>query len=96
MENYPKIKSIRPLGGKRLLVIFHNNVQKIYDCSPLLKDDVFSPLIDDSLFKSVKVDHGGHGISWNDEMDLSESELWINGLPAGQDAQPGRQQPGGF
>jgi len=84
MESYPKIKSVRTLKEKRLLVTFHNNIQKIYDCSPLLKDDVFSTLINDSLFKSVKADHGGYGIIWNDEIDLSESELWINGLPVEQ------------
>jgi hypothetical protein len=28
------------------------------------------------------VDKHGYGIVWNDELDLSESELWINGLPA--------------
>jgi hypothetical protein len=34
------------------------------------------------LFNSVHVDKHGYGIVWNDELDLSESELWINGLPA--------------
>ena len=28
------------------------------------------------------LDKHGYGIVWNDELDLSESELWINGLPA--------------
>jgi hypothetical protein len=28
------------------------------------------------------VDKHGYGIAWNDELDLSESELWINGLSA--------------
>lgn len=27
----------------------------------------------------VQVDPGGYGISWNDNVDLSENELWING-----------------
>jgi len=29
----------------------------------------------------VKVDAGGYGISWNDDIDLSEYELWTNGKP---------------
>jgi hypothetical protein len=28
------------------------------------------------------VDKHGYGIVWNDELDLSESEFWINGLLA--------------
>ena len=32
------------------------------------------------LFHRVKVDIGGYGISWNDEIDLSCDELWDNGV----------------
>ena len=31
------------------------------------------------LFEQVKVDDGGYGVSWNDEIDLSCDELWENG-----------------
>ena len=31
------------------------------------------------LFEQVKVDAGGYGISWNDEIDLSCDELYHNG-----------------
>lgn len=82
MGFYPKIKAVKPLGEKRLLITFVNDVKKIYDCSPLLEDEVFSPLANESLFKSVNADYHGYGISWNDKIDLSESELWINGTPA--------------
>ncbi len=82
MEFYPKIEAVKPLGDKRLLITFINEVKKIYDCSSLLEDEVFSPLANDSLFRSVKADYQGYGISWNDKIDLSESELWINGTPA--------------
>ena len=78
MEKYPKIKSVKPLDRKRLLVTFENNIQKIYNCKPLLKEEVFSPLENEFLFRSVKVDQGGYGISWTDEIDLSEAEIWIN------------------
>jgi hypothetical protein len=36
-------------------------------------------LKDKFIFKSVRVDEGGYGISWDDEIDLSEYELWKNG-----------------
>ena len=84
MESYPKIKYVEPLAGKRLLVTFGNNTKKVYDCSLLLKEETFKPLLNDALFRSVKADRHGYGIIWSDEIDLSESELWRNGLPAEQ------------
>jgi len=33
-----------------------------------------------SAEKSVRVDSGGYGISWNDDVDLSEYEIWTNGV----------------
>ena len=84
MEKYPKITDVRPQKGKRLLVTFSNGIEKIYDCSPLLDNDVFKPLMNDTLFNSVKADKHGYGVIWSDELDLSESELWIHGSTAGQ------------
>jgi hypothetical protein len=84
MKSYPKIRDVEVMTHKRLLVTFSNNIKKIYDCSPLTEDEIFKPLLNDSLFKSVKADKHGFGISWTDELDLSESELWLNGVIAEQ------------
>ena len=80
----PKIKSVILLEEKHLLVTFTNGVQKIYDCTKLLHLDRFQPLKIDAFFKSATVDDGGYGISWSDEVDLSEYELWTNGVELGQ------------
>ena len=76
----PKILSVQALEDKKLLVKFVNGVEKIYDCHPLLSREMFEVLKNDAFFKSVKVDTGGYGISWNDDADLSEYELWVNGI----------------
>jgi hypothetical protein len=76
----PKILSVQALEDKKLLVKFVNEVEKIYDCNPLLSMGMFEVLKNDAFFKSVKVDSGGYGISWNDDADLSEYELWTNGV----------------
>jgi hypothetical protein len=76
--NTPKIQSVKPLENKRLLIKFENGIEKIYDCNQLLHLEVFRLLKSDAFFKSVKVDAGGYGISWNDDVDLSEYELWEN------------------
>jgi hypothetical protein len=78
--NTPKILSVQALEDKKLLVKFVNGIEKIYDCNPLLDMDMFELLKNEAFFKSVKVDSGGYGISWNDDADLSEYELWANGV----------------
>ncbi len=52
---------------------------KQYNISPLLKKEMFSPLRDPVLFKSVQVDQGGYAVVWNSEIDISEYELWTHG-----------------
>jgi hypothetical protein len=84
MKDYPKVKNVQALKDKRLIVTFNNNIKKIYDCSPLLEEDTFKPLINDGFFKSVKADKHGYEISWTDELDISESEFWLNGIMAEQ------------
>ncbi|MBM3182202.1 MAG: DUF2442 domain-containing protein [Chloroflexi bacterium] len=76
----PKILSVQALENKKLLVKFVNGVEKVYDCTQLLGIEMFQVLKNDAFFKSVRVDSGGYGVSWNDDADLSEYELWTNGV----------------
>jgi len=62
-----------------LLVTFANGVRKLYDCKPLLAKETFAPLKEEWFFRLARVDKGGYGVSWDDDVDLSESELWENG-----------------
>ena len=80
MSIFPKIRSITPLSVKRLRVEFVNGEIKIYDCQPLLKETEFGTLMNESFFKCVQVDANGYGVVWDDNIDLSESELWIHGI----------------
>ena len=75
----PKIESVTPLADRQLLVKSVNGVDKTYDCKQLLGLERFQLLGNEAFFRSVKVDSGGYGISWNDDVDLSEHELWTNG-----------------
>ena len=82
MEKIPKIKAVRPIGEARLLVTFERGIKKIYDCSSLLFRPQFHLLESPAFFNAVHVDPGGYGISWSDDIDLSEYELWTNGKAA--------------
>jgi hypothetical protein len=58
---------------------FYGILIKMYFCTPLLHLEMFHLLNNEAFFRSVKVDMGGYGIVWNDDIDLSEYELWVNG-----------------
>lgn len=75
----PKVKKIEVLEDYFLRVFFDTGEIKIYDFKPNFKYEIFSQLKDYSIFKNVVVDVGGYGISWNDDCDLSEYELYLNG-----------------
>lgn len=80
MSTLPKIISAVPLSGKRVQVVFDNGTIKLYDCTRLMQRPAFSLLREEAFFKGVGVDAGGYGISWNDAIDISEYELWANGV----------------
>lgn len=75
-----KVKKVKPLENYILEITFQNDIIKCYDVSTLFeKWEVFQKLkTNNALFRQVKVDNGGYGISWNDEIDLSCNELWEN------------------
>lgn len=88
---YPKIRRVEPKPAKTLLVEFDNGVSKVYDCKPLLKSEVFRPLENEALFRKAHADSHGYGVIWTDEIDLAESEVWINGEIA-EPADPARRR----
>ena len=73
-----------------LLVDLENGVSKVYDCTPLLKENPFRPLEDEALFRCAHVEPHGYAVVWNDDIDLAESELWLNGQSVEHRAQADR------
>lgn len=78
---FHKIKRVAPLPDFKLSVLFATGETKVYDVVPLFKRiPAFSIFLDrPELFEDAKVDVGGCGIVWNDELDLSCDELWEHG-----------------
>ena len=75
------VTEVKPIADYALLVRFADGSEKQYDVKPLFNEiAAFQPLVYvTGLFERVKVDKGGFGISWNDDIDLSCDELYING-----------------
>lgn len=76
---YPRIASVEALNGFRLRVAFVNGQTRLYDFTTKSGLPATALLRDEALFKTAQVDAGGYGIVWNDDLDIAESELWLNG-----------------
>ena len=78
-----KIDDIIPLSGTFSLLIFFNDKKvKKCDMRPLINNNsalknYLSQYPD--RFKDVKVDVGGYGVSWNDNMIISNTQLYKSG-----------------
>lgn len=78
-----RIDDIIPLSGTfSLLVFFNDNKVKKCDMRSLINNNsalknYLSQYPD--RFKDVKVDVGGYGVSWNDNMVISDTELYKSG-----------------
>ncbi len=76
----PKIISAQVLDDRTLLIEFSQNQIKKYDISQLLSKEMFVALLNTSFFKNFRIEPGGHGLVWNEDIDISEYELWKNGV----------------
>ncbi|MFI3219443.1 MAG: DUF2442 domain-containing protein [Methylococcales bacterium] len=76
--NYPKVLSVTANDDYSLLIQFSNNETRRYDVKPLLTNEPFTLLNNMAFFKAVKIEQGGFAVSWNEDIDISEYELWRN------------------
>ncbi len=73
----PKIKEIKIDSQQYILIVlFDNGVVKEIDFKQKLQEEFYSDLNNRLLFKQAKVDVGGYGVTWNEDIDISEYELW--------------------
>lgn len=77
----PRIHKARTIDDTTLVIEFTNQEVKKYDIRPLLATPTFSPLQQPAFFRNFKVEPGGYAIVWNEDIDISEYELWKNGVP---------------
>ena len=72
-----KIVSIAPLQSYKLIICFEGSFLKQCDMLPLIRcHKKYFSLHNEMLFSSIKVAAGGYGVSWNDSIEMSSSELW--------------------
>lgn len=77
-----KVKAVYPYEDLNIIVVFENNAIKKYDTKQLFPQfDWYRELENPDIFNLVQVEAGGYGVSWNEDIDISEDELWENSEP---------------
>ena len=74
----PRIKEIKSTDDYKLVLLFTNNEQGIYDCSGLLEFGVFKELQDKNYFKQAKVVDGT--VAWPHEQDICPDTLYLDSV----------------
>ena len=74
----PRVKEVTPQPGYKLKIVFSNNEQGLYDCSPLLDFGVFQELKDRAYFNKVKVCDGT--VAWPNDQDICPDTLYIDSV----------------
>ncbi len=80
---FHKLQGVFPMEDFVLGCKFLNGAIKLYDIKPLIREiSAFAYFTEHpEAFKQVSISPGGYGIIWNDELDLSAEEVWVNGWP---------------
>lgn len=78
--SYPRIRQAKAIDAITLLVEFDNQVVKQYDVRKLLANPAFALLRQPACFKHFTIAEGGYGLVWNEDLDISEYELWQYGV----------------
>lgn len=77
-----RIQSVAARQNYMIEAVFFGGAIKQFDVKQLFS--VFPPFqklqTERALFEEVRVDAGGYGISWNDELDLDAETIWEDGI----------------
>ena len=79
---FVKISSVAALPDYVLLVGFTSGEYKQFDLKPLIeKYEPFKSLTQVAgLYEQVKIDAGGYGLIWNDDLDISADGIYEKGF----------------
>ena len=76
-----KVEAVTPLDDHQLLVFFCNGDAKKYNAKAMYDRlyAYYQRLNPEILFYQVKVETGGYGVCWGNEVRLSKDELYMHG-----------------
>lgn len=72
-----RVIDVKAMDDYLLLIKFDNGEQRLYNCFPLLENNLFSELKNADFFKTVHIDEMGL-VCWNNGTDINPYELYDN------------------
>ena len=79
MPETPKVVQVEPHNDHTMTLTFAGGEQRRFDLTPLLNTEVFAPLRDLNLFRSVRIVYGS--LEWPGERDLAYDMLYVESTP---------------
>ncbi len=71
---YQAVIKVQPLENYKLFLTFKNGEEGVFDMRPYLELDVFKPLLNETIFNTVKVSFDT--IEWIGEIDIDPETLY--------------------
>lgn len=78
----PKLISVLPESGHKLLLTYETGEKRRFDVSPYITGSWYGELLDAAYFASVSLLPGGVGIEWLHGQDIAPHELYEFSVPA--------------
>ena len=75
---HPKILNVKTKEPYCLIIEFDNNEVKLYDLTSFA---YFTEIKNLGLLNNYTIDPGGYGLSFSDDIDVSEYELYTKSIP---------------
>ncbi|MCL2169313.1 MAG: DUF2442 domain-containing protein [Defluviitaleaceae bacterium] len=75
----PRVTAVSALKGYQLAITFNNDEMRIFDATPLLTLEAFTPLRDCQIFREVVVAYGS--LSWPNDIDYCPDTLYAQSIP---------------
>lgn len=76
------VKSVTPLGGYNVRLVFSDGVERIIDLDPYLRGPIFESIRDQEYFRKVRVDKDTGTIGWPNGADIDPIVLRYDLVPA--------------
>lgn len=73
---YPAVKEVIAQSNYNLLLTFENGEQRHLNMRPYLEKGLFRDLLDESVFRSVRISFDT--VEWENEADLDPEFIYLN------------------
>ncbi len=75
----PTAVKVKAVPDYRLIVVFDNGEERIFDVKPYIHGEWYSELKDVNYFKTVDVD--GFTVVWKNGQDICPDDLYYSSIP---------------